>query len=198
MCIRDSAPGAPEAPDAPDAFGAPRSSPWAKLFGGGRGATAVISLVAALIAVLVVALGAAHEASGYFLFSPGTAPVITSNSKCEMSGDGELALPDGTPCVRLVLPRGKEHDIDGELMMVDVEVGQAGPIDWLEYKLGPVSYTHLPGPMRPSRAVSSGAVFTSLPLTAVIRSSHFSPARQAGVPAYTASTCTPRESSATL
>ena len=130
------APGAPEAPDAPDAFGAPRSSPWAKLFGGGRGATAVISLVAALIAVLVVALGAAHEASGYFLFSPGTAPVITSDSKCRLSGDGELALPGGTPCVRLVLPSDKVHGIDGQLMMVDVEVGQAGPVDWLEYELG--------------------------------------------------------------
>ena len=42
-------------------------------------------------------------------------------------GDGELALPDGTPCVRLVLPLGKAHAVDGELMMVDVEVGQAGP-----------------------------------------------------------------------
>ena len=128
--------GAPDAPEAPDALGPPPSSPWAALFGGGRAATAVIGLVAALIAVLVVALVASHEASGYFLFSPGTAPVITSNSKCQLGGDGELALPDGTPCVRLVLPRGKEHDIDGELMMVDVEVGQAGPVDWLEYELG--------------------------------------------------------------
>jgi PDZ domain-containing protein len=28
------------------------------------------------------------------------------------------------------------HGIDGQLMMVDVEVGQAGPVDWLEYELG--------------------------------------------------------------
>jgi Lon-like protease len=129
----EDAPGAPEAPDDP---GPPPSSPWAALFGGGRAAAAVIGLVAALIAVLVVALVAAHEASGYFLFSPGTAPLITSDSKCQLSGNGELALPDGTPCVRLVLPRDKVHDIDGELMMVDVEVGQAGPVDWLEYQLG--------------------------------------------------------------
>ena len=53
-----------------------------------------------------------------------------------MAGDGELALPDGTPCVRLVLPKGKAHNIDGELMMVDVEVGPGGPVDWLEYELG--------------------------------------------------------------
>jgi hypothetical protein len=63
---------APDELEAPDAPGARASSPWAALFGGGRGATAVISLVAALIAVLVVALVAAHEASGYFLFSPAT------------------------------------------------------------------------------------------------------------------------------
>ena len=62
--------------------------------------------------------------------------MITSSSKCQLSGDGELALPDGTPCVRLVLPRGKTHNVDGELLMVDVEVGPAGPIDWLEYELG--------------------------------------------------------------
>jgi len=88
------------------------------------------------LAVLVVALVASHEASGYFLFSPGTAPVITLSSKCQLSGDGELALPGGTPCVRLVLPHGKAHKLDGELLMVDVEVSQAGPIDWLEYELG--------------------------------------------------------------
>jgi PDZ domain-containing protein len=116
--------------------GTPPSSRRPTLFGGGRLASAIIGLVAALIAVLVVELVASHEAAGYFLFSPGTAPVITPNSRCQLSGDGELALPDGVPCVRLVLPRDKTHDIDGELMMVDVEVGQAGPVAWLEYELG--------------------------------------------------------------
>jgi PDZ domain-containing protein len=127
---------APDAPEAPDALGTPPSSPWAALIGGSRGAAAIIALVGALIAVIVVALVASHEASGYFLFSPGTAPLITSDSKCQLSGNGELSLPDGTPCVRLVLPRDKVHEIDGQVMMVDVEVGQAGPVDWLEYELG--------------------------------------------------------------
>jgi Lon-like protease len=127
---------APQAPEGEDAPSTPPSSPWSALFGGGRAASAIIGLVGALIAVLLVTLVASHEASGYFVFSPGTAPVITSDSKCKLSGNGELALPGGTPCVRLVLPRNKEHYIDGELMMVDVEVGQAGPIDWLEYELG--------------------------------------------------------------
>jgi len=125
--------GAPEPPEAP---GSSPSPPWTALFGRGRGASVVIGLVAALIAVLVVALVAVHEAGGYYLFSPGTAPVITLSGKCQLSGNGELVLPDGTPCVRLVLPRDKTHNIDGELMMVDVEVGPAGPIDWLEYEVG--------------------------------------------------------------
>jgi Lon-like protease len=95
--------------------------------------------------VLAVVLGAAivgipvgiaaHEASGYFLFSPGTAPVITMSDSCKPAG-GELALPDGAPCVRLVLPQGKSHPVDGELLMVDVQVAQAGPLDWAEYELG--------------------------------------------------------------
>jgi Lon-like protease len=60
---------------------------------------------------------------------------VTTSGKCQTSGD-ELALPDGTPCVRLVLPASRAHKLDGEIFMVDVEVGQAGPVDWLEYKLG--------------------------------------------------------------
>ncbi|HXW78103.1 MAG TPA: S16 family serine protease [Acidimicrobiales bacterium] len=87
-------------------------------------------------AVVGIPVGiAAHEASGYFLFSPGTAPVITMSDSCKPAG-GELALPDGAPCVRLVLPQGKTHPVDGELLMVDVEVAQAGPLDWAEYELG--------------------------------------------------------------
>jgi Lon-like protease len=127
---------APEPPEALDAPGTPPSTSWTALFGRRIAAPVVIGLLAPLIAVLVVALVASHEAGGYYLFSPGTAPVITSNTKCQLSGNGELALPDGTPCVRLVLPRNRTHNMDGELMMVDVEVGPAGPIDWLEYEVG--------------------------------------------------------------
>ena len=83
----------------------------------------------------VTGVVAAHEASSYFVFSPGTAPVITASSGCR-SRSGELALPNGTPCVRLDIPQGKSHDVKGELLMVDVEVGQAGPLDWLEYQFG--------------------------------------------------------------
>ena len=96
-------------------------------------------LVIALLlgaAVIGIPVGiAAHEASAYYVFSPGTAPVITTSARCSAAG-GELALPNGEPCVRLVLPHGKAHTVDGQLLMVDVQVAQAGPLDWAEYELG--------------------------------------------------------------
>jgi PDZ domain-containing protein len=91
-------------------------------------------LLAAIVVGVPTAI-AVHEADSYYLFSPGTAPVITTSSRCRPA-DGELALPDGTPCVRLVLPPGKAQPISGELFMVDVEVGQAGPVAWAEWELG--------------------------------------------------------------
>jgi PDZ domain-containing protein len=103
---------------------------------GGRWAGFLVSVL--LLGAVVIGAPTAiavHEADGYFLFSPGTAPVITTSIKCRPS-NGELALPNGTPCVRLVLPRGKAHPVSGELLMVDVEVGQAGPVDWAEWELG--------------------------------------------------------------
>ncbi len=98
-------------------------------------------LLVSLLLLVAIVIGvptaiAVHEADGYYLFSPGTAPLITTSSRCRASGAGELALPDGTPCVRLVLPPGKAHPLQGELLMVDVEVGQAGPVDWAEWELG--------------------------------------------------------------
>ncbi|HMK97278.1 MAG TPA: hypothetical protein VK425_06990, partial [Acidimicrobiales bacterium] len=95
-------------------------------------------LLFCLAAVLVVggltAL-ASHYANGYFLFSPGTAPSITSSAQCRAS-QGQLALPGGAPCVKLVLPPGKSHEVNGKVLMVDVEVSQAGPWDWARYELG--------------------------------------------------------------
>lgn len=93
-------------------------------------------LVLVALVVGVPTAIAVHEANGYYLFSPGTAPLITTSSQCRSDGDGELALPDGAPCVRLVLPRNRAHAVKGELLMVDVEVGQAGPVDWAEWELG--------------------------------------------------------------
>jgi PDZ domain-containing protein len=45
-------------------------------------------------------------------------------------------LPNGKPCVRLVLPAGKAATLDGSIMMVDVLVGPATPLDFLLSKVG--------------------------------------------------------------
>ena len=98
----------------------------------------VVLVIALLLGAAVIGIPvgiAAHEASAYYVFSPGTAPVITTSATCQPAG-GELALPGGEPCVRLVLPRDKAHTVDGQLLMVDVQVAQAGPLDWAEYELG--------------------------------------------------------------
>jgi Lon-like protease len=98
---------------------------------------AVLVLALLLGAVVIgIPVGiAAHEASAYYVFSPGTAPVITTSASCKPA-DGEQALPGGEPCVRLVLPHGKAHSVEGQLLMVDVQVAQAGPLDWAKYQLG--------------------------------------------------------------
>lgn len=95
----------------------------------------VSSVVAVLVLVGVLVGIAVHSASQYFLFSPGTAPLVTADASCKMR-NGQLELPDGTPCVRLEVPKDKVHKVDGKLLMVDVEVGQANALDWAAYQLG--------------------------------------------------------------
>ena len=80
----------------------------------------------------------AIRADAYYVFSPGTAPVITTSSSCKDTGGGNLTLPDGTPCARLEVPANLAHQISGNLFMVDVYVGQATPLDYLRSKLGPL------------------------------------------------------------
>jgi PDZ domain-containing protein len=106
----------------------------------GRGR--VVGAVIAAAAVVGVLVGiASHEASGYFLFSPGTAPLITASSRCQASR-GEFRLPDGSPCVRLLVPKQRAHQVNGGFYMVDVEVGQAGAFDWLLYQFGLLGGQH--------------------------------------------------------
>ena len=92
-------------------------------------------LLAAAVVVGIPSAVVSHDAGAYFVFSPGTAPVITASSACKPA-HGELALPNGTPCARLVLPKGKAHSVDGKLLMVDVDLSQASPLDYAEYELG--------------------------------------------------------------
>jgi len=95
----------------------------------------VPALATVLVAVVVLAILSVHFSGQYFVFSPGTAPVVTTSADCKPSA-GELALPGGTPCVRLVVPTSLAHKTDGRMLMVDVEVSQASPFQWLAYELG--------------------------------------------------------------
>jgi len=104
------------------------------------------TLLVALVLLVIVVIGApmaiaSHYASQYFIFSPGTAPIITASRACKPD-QGELALPNGAPCVRIVAPTGKVHGVEGKLLMVDVEVSQASPWQWAEYELGVLGNHH--------------------------------------------------------
>ncbi len=89
----------------------------------------VVAVVVVLVAGLVVAV--VRGARGYYVYSPGTAPVLTGDPACQ--GTKELRLPGGRPCVRIDVPPKLAHALDGTLFMVDVDVGQATPI---QYALG--------------------------------------------------------------
>jgi len=106
-----------------------------------RSARALGWLIAFAVVVGALVGVASHEASGFFLFSPGTAPLITADPACKASF-GQLALPDGAPCARLEVPKRSAHKLDGGLFMVDVEVSQAGALDWLAYQFGVLGGDH--------------------------------------------------------
>lgn len=93
-------------------------------------------LVAVLVVVALVVgaiLWLRHAASGYFVYSPGSAPQIVADSACRSnSGNNQLALPGGAPCARLSVPAGRAHPLQGQVHMVDVLVG---PATWGQYAL---------------------------------------------------------------
>lgn len=107
-----------------------------------RGRMIALSVLAAVLVVVgILTALAVHFASGYFVFSPGNAPLITTSARCR-TRQGQLELPDGTPCVRLEVPAARAHNTEGRLLMVDVEVSQASALQWVEFQLGLLS-SHL-------------------------------------------------------
>jgi PDZ domain-containing protein len=100
-----------------------------------RPAVGWVSLAVAVLMVADLYGWLQVGAHGYYLFSPGTAPVITSSNQCRAVQQGDLVLPDGTPCARLDVPADRAHPISGSLYMVDVLVGPATPLDYLEGKI---------------------------------------------------------------
>lgn len=102
-----------------------------------RPAIGWLSLAIAVVLIADVLALLDTSAHGYYIFSPGTAPTITTSNLCRSPQQGgDLVLPDGTPCARLEVPAGKAHSISGRLYMVDVLVGPATPLEYLLDKIG--------------------------------------------------------------
>jgi PDZ domain-containing protein len=99
---------------------------------------AIRLLVIIIVGLLVLALVAWLNvlARGYYVLSPGNAPVVTAASDCKAVGGGSFALPSGTPCVQLIVPAGQAHTDSGSIMMVDVLQGKPTIFQYVAYKLG--------------------------------------------------------------
>jgi hypothetical protein len=99
--------------------------------------TLLLALGTVLLIVAGVAAWADTEAKHYYTYQPGTAPLITTSPACRPDpAEGELVLPGGTPCARLVVPATREHAIRGRLLMVDVLVGPANAFEYILHEVG--------------------------------------------------------------
>lgn len=91
----------------------------------------------------------------YYVYSPGSAPSLTASPACQ--GSGNLKLPDGKPCAQIVVPGGKAHSLDGSVIMVDVEVGPATPVEYVLGKLGLLGGVQEGAQLVPARQATGGA-----------------------------------------
>ena len=97
-----------------------------------------IRTIAGVIAALLVAAGLAWlkvGADGYYVLTPGNAPLVTASAACRPVGGGAFAMPGGQPCVRVLVPGGRDHTSDDSIMMVDVEQAKANLWQYLLFKL---------------------------------------------------------------
>jgi PDZ domain-containing protein len=118
----------------------------------------VVALVVVILLIVGGLVAAITGARHYFILSPGSAPSITANPLCRTTSGGNLRLPSGKPCVRLVVPANQVHVIDGSLFMVDVLEGRATPGQYALSKLG---LLHLFD--QGATLIPSGAVLGSTP-----------------------------------
>jgi PDZ domain-containing secreted protein len=122
-------------------------------------------IVALLVVVAVIAgvvLWSDHEASRYYIFEPGSAPQLTTSASCRLTGSGDLVLPDGRPCARLVIPGGRGHALDGSLRMVDVLVGKATAGEWALDELGLLGHFERAAQLLPNAEVLGTAPASQL------------------------------------
>ena len=97
-----------------------------------------IKTLAGAVAVLLIVgiLGWLKVGSdGYYVLTPGNAPLVTASAACRSIGGGSFAIPGGQPCVQLIVPAGRDHAHDDSIMMVDVEQAKANPWQYLLFKL---------------------------------------------------------------
>ena len=95
-------------------------------------------MLAALIAALLLAGGLGWlkvGSDGYYVLTPGNAPLVTASAACRSIGGGSFALPGGQPCIQLLVPGGHDHTRDDSIMMVDVEQAKANAWQYLLFKL---------------------------------------------------------------
>ncbi|HET9691530.1 MAG TPA: PDZ domain-containing protein [Acidimicrobiales bacterium] len=121
---------------------------------GRRRRTLLWAALTLAVAVGVAFAWAAHRAGGYFEYTPGDAPQVTTATTCALRGSsGTLTLPGGSPCARVVVPPGRGAPIDGRLLMVDVLVGRPTPQDVLLDELGLLGTVHRGAQLLPAAEV---------------------------------------------
>jgi PDZ domain-containing protein len=119
----------------------------------------VALIVAAVVGLALDVAGGAYaysQAKNYYTIAPGSAPVVSADESCPASGPRALTLPNGKPCVRLVLPAGKAHPIQGSIMMVDVLVGPTTPVEYVLNKLGLLHHFDNSAVLEPADSVLGG------------------------------------------
>lgn len=116
----------------------------------------VVAGLVVVVALLAAGFGwARSRAQGYYLLSPGSAPLLTASPDCQArtSGSVDLSLRSGTPCARLVVPHGRDHGIGGALYMVDVLEGPASTTDYLLKKLHLLTAVHDGSELLPASSI---------------------------------------------
>jgi Lon-like protease len=95
-----------------------------------------VSLAAAVVVIAGGWIFADRGASSYYTLAPGSAPIVTANPLCKLGSSGNLRLPNGKPCARLVIPADQIHATVGSILMVDVLEGPTTPVQYVLSKLG--------------------------------------------------------------
>jgi PDZ domain-containing protein len=115
-------------------------------------------VAAVVVAVAALALWSSDQAGKYYIYQPGNAPHLTISASCRADRSGALKLPTGGPCARLLVPADRAHDLTGSILMVDVLVGKADPLQFLLDKLGLLNHVS-----RGSQLIPAAEVLGSTP-----------------------------------